>query len=360
MKIQVRPFGKAYGKQAFKYTFITEKGASCTITDLSGAIMSVRVPDKHGVLDNVVLGFDDVKSYVHNAGFLGALIGPVGNRIEGAEFDFEGKHYSFAPNENGTTLLHCVPFGFHTCVWDAECGCDGEKGTLVLTHEFKEEETHWPGNIRAEITYSFTEAAALRIDYRMSSDKETFASPTNHTYFNIAGTSKKSIPSVGRQVIELFADRYTTVDEKCIPTGTAGVCGTPFDLRQGVKLSDGFAHEKEDAQMTIGAGYDHNYILSKPIDLTGLRHAARVTDRLTGRVMNVYTDMPCVQLYTANHLKRYNPAEKRFYGKRRALCLETQCAPDSIHHEGEEGFDVMKFGAGKTFTSSTVYEFQVK
>ena len=150
-----------------------------------------------------------------------------------------------------------------------------------------------------------------------------------------------------------------TPPEGCIPIDNAPVDGTPFDLRQGVKLADGFAFEKENEQMTLGSGYDHNFVLSGQIDLTGLRRAAVVTDRISGRVLSVYTDMPAMQLYTANHLRRYNAQEKRWYGKRKALCLETQCTPDSIHHAGEDGFDVMTVDKDRPFHSSTVYAFGI-
>ncbi len=361
MIIRVTPFGRAYGKYAFKYTMITKNGASCAITDLAGAVVSLRVPDKKGNIDDVVLGFDDVKQYVKNPGYLGALIGPVGNRIAGAEFKLGRKKYKFTPNENGTTLLHSGAFGFHTRVWDSSIEADADKAVLTLKQTFASAETAWPGNLDVTVRYSFFEDNSLRIDYHIESDELTFASPTNHTYFNIAGLhSGKRVPSVARQTVQIFADKYTAVAEGSIPTSAESVEGTPFDLRTPKKLADGFALERQNAQLTIGAGYDHNYVLSEPVDLTGLRRAACVCDRLSGRVMNVYTDMPCVQLYTANHLRRYNAAEKVTYGKRRALCLETQCAPDSIHHEGQDGFDVIRIDREHPFDSSTVYAFSVK
>ncbi|MBR5379815.1 MAG: galactose mutarotase [Clostridia bacterium] len=360
MKIKVTPFGRAYGKQAFKYEMTTDKGASCVITDLAGAVIAVRVPDKKGIVENVVLGFDDPKQYIKNPGYLGALIGPVGNRIAGASFKFEKKEYRFEPNEGGTTLLHSGDFGFHACVWDSEIQADAGKAVLTLKHVFLNRDTGFPGDLRVTVKYTFDEGNTLRIDYEAESDEPSFLSPTNHTYFNIAGLGSRRVPKVDRQTVQIFADRYTEVKDGSIPTKAAKVEGAPFDLRQPKKLADGFACEKENAQMILGAGYDHNYILSEPVDLTGLRPAARVCDRLSGRVMDVYTDMPCVQLYTANHLRRFNAQEKRGYGKRRALCLETQCAPDSIHHAGEDGFQLMKVEKDKPFRSSTVYAFSVK
>ena len=357
MKIEIVPFGSFHRQQAFKYTFTTSKGASCSLTNLGGAILSVRVPDKKGVIDNVVLGFDDIKQYAKNPGFLGALIGPVGNRISGAKFKFKNKTYKFEPNENGTTLLHSVPFGFDRQLWDAACEATGDKAILTLKHSFLNADTGFPGDLDVTVKYTFSEDNNLRIDYEALSDAPSFLSPTNHAYFNIAGTSKKNIPGVGRQTVTIFADKYTVVKDGCIPVRNDSVEGTPFDLRRGVKLSDGFAHEKENEQMLLGSGYDHNFILSEQIDLTGLRPAAVVSDRLSGREMRVYTDMPAIQFYTANHLRRYNPQEKRGYGKRKALCLETQCTPDSINHPGEEGFDVMTLDRDHPFHSATVYSF---
>ena len=357
MKVEITPFGLFNRQQAFKYTFTTVKGASCAITNLGGAIISIRVPDKKGVIDNVVLGFDDVKQYAKNPGFLGALIGPAGNRISGAKFKFNNKNYAFTPNENGETLLHSVPFGFDRQLWDASVEACADKAVLTLKHFFANKETGFPGNLDVTVKYTFCEDNTLRIDYMAQSDAPSFLSPTNHTYFNIAGTGKKNVPGVGRQTVQIFADKYTEVKEGCIPVRNASVEGTPFDLRQGVKLSDGFQYEKDNRQMQLGSGYDHNYILSQQIDLTGLRPAAVVSDRISGREMRVYTDMPAVQLYTANHLRRYNAQEKRWYGKRKALCLETQCTPDSIHHVGEDGFDVMTLDRDHPFHSATVYAF---
>ncbi len=360
MKIQVSSFGRAYGKQALRYEMRAKNGAGCVITDLAGAIMHLYVPDKKGGIDDVVLGFDDVKQYIKNPGYLGALIGPVGNRISGAKFKFGRRQYRFTPNEGDSTLLHSGAFGFHACVWDSACEVEDGAAVLTLKHTFLNKDTGFPGDLDVTVTYTFREDCTLRIDYAARSDTPSFLSPTNHSYFNLAGQSGKRLSRVDRQMVQIFADSYTEVGPGCIPIRNVPVEGTPFDLRQPKKLKDGFACEKDDAQMTLGAGYDHNFVLSGEIDLTGLRRAAEVCDRITGRVMDVYTDMPAVQLYTANHLRRYNPATRRHYGKRQALCLETQCTPDSIHHEGEAGFDVMHVDKDTPFKSTTVYVFSVR
>lgn len=358
MKLHVESFGRVGAGSAFLYTLTNASGAYVRITDYSGAVVALGAPDKKGRVDGVVAGFRDVKQYVKNDGYLGALIGPVGNRIAGAAFDFGGAHYAFTPNEGSSTLLHSGDFGFHAGLWDVSCEVAETEGRLVLTRDFPEEKTGFPGNLKATVTYTFTDANALSIHYHIESDKPSFASPTNHTYFNLAGFGMKSLPEVGRQKIEIFADRYTTIDEKSIPTGTADVTGTPFDLRAPVKIADGLALEAENEQLKNGQGYDHNFILSGEKDENGLRLAARVTDERTGRVMKVFTDMPGVQFYSGNFLKRYNAAEHRYYKKRMALCLETQCAPDSVHHVGENGFDVMTIEPGRPLDSTTVYQFE--
>lgn len=358
MMIHVAPFGQAGNEKCMLYTLTSSSGASVQITDYSGAIVSVNVPDKHGKIENVAPGFPSVKDYRHNAGFLGALIGPVGNRISGAEFDFCGKTYKFTPNEFNKNLLHSGDFGFHSKLWKAYAVADESVARLVLEAEFNECDTGFPGNLKAKVVYSFNESSELRIDYEIASDAPSFASPTNHVYFNIAGTGTKRLPLVDRQHIQIFADHYTKVDAESIPLSTEKVDGTPFDLREPLKLKDGFEHITENEQMQIGCGYDHNFVLSEPIDPeTGLRLAAKVSDARSGREMRVYTDMPCVQLYTANHLNRYNAVEHRYYKPRQALCLETQCAPDSIHRKGEFGFDVMEITPEKPLRSSTVYAF---
>lgn len=361
MYIKVEPFGQAGGKKASLYTLKNASGAFVQITDFSGAIVRIDVPDKKGNLDNVVLGFKDVKNYVKNDGYLGALIGPVGNRISGAKFTFEGKEYAFEANENGTTLLHSGSFGFHTALWDAECEADENAARLTLKAEFPNGKTCFPGNLKATVVYTFDNENALTIDYKIESDSPSFASPTNHTYFNLGGMSGKKVPSIERQTMEIFADYFTRVDAACIPIENAKVDGTPFDLRCPVKIQDGHMHQETDEQMKNGSGYDHNFILTgEKCEKTGLRFAARVTDKKTGRVMKVYTDMPAVQFYAGNMLSRYNAAEKRYYKARQGLCLETQFTPDSINNAGAFGFDVVMITPDKPFTSTTKYVFDAK
>lgn len=361
MKIHVEPFGAVKGAQCQLYTITNARGAQVKLTNYSGAIVGLTAPDKKGRLDNVVLGFDDLKSYVKNPGYLGALIGPIGNRISGAAFTFHGADYAFTPNEHGETLLHSGDFGFHAFAWDGECEVGADAARVIFTRDFPHEDTGFPGSLRAKVTYSFDDACELKIEYDIETDSPSFVSPTNHAYFNLGGTGAKSVPTVERQSIQIFADHFTRVDDKTISIAAAPVEGTPLDLRTPVKIADGLAYEHTDEQLICGSGYDHNFILAgEPDPKTGLRLAARVTDDRTGRVMSVYTDMPCVQFYAANHLNRWNAKERRYYKARRALCLETQFAPDSIHHPNEFGFQIREVTPESPFHSVTIYAFDVK
>ena len=357
MKINVSPFGKAFGKSAFLFTLTTSKGASLSVTNAAGAITDIRMPDKKGKLESVALGFSDARQYAKNPGYLGALIGPVGNRIKNAEFDFGGKHYTFKPNE-GKTLLHSGDFGFHTRVWDASLECDESAAKVILTQRFEQKDTGFPGDLDAKVTYTLNELNEVRIDYEITSDAPTFVSPTNHTYFNLGGANGKKPPRNDRMKVRVFADRFTAIDEASIPVGVRPVEGTPLDLRDWTRLGDRM--DADDEQIKNGTGIDHNFILSSDRDLTGLRPAAEVFDPRSGRAMRVYTDMPSVQLYTGNFLSRRDGEKGVSYGKRRALCLETQCAPDSIHHPGEAGYDIATVDREHPFRSATVYAFSVK
>lgn len=357
MKIRISPFGRAFGKEAFLFTLTTSKGASLSVTNVAGAVTDIRMPDKKGNIASVALGFSDAKQYQKNPGYLGALIGPVGNRVKGAQFDFNGRHYAFTPNE-GETLLHSGDFGFHTRVWDASLECDGSAGRIILTQRFEEKDTGFPGNLDAKVTYTLNELNEVRIDYEIASDAPTFVSPTNHTYFNLGAAEGRRLPKVDRMKAKVFAERFTAIDEHSIPVGARKVEGTPLDLREWTRLGDRM--NAADEQIRNGTGIDHNFILSSDKDLTGLRPAAEVFDPVTGRAMRVYTDMPSVQLYTGNFLSRRDGVKGVSYGKRRALCLETQCAPDSIHHPDEAGYDIAAVDAEHPFRSSTVYAFSVK
>ena len=330
MSIVKKSFGKApCGKEVDLYVLTNAQGASVEITNFGGIVRAINVPDKDGKLDNVVLGYSSVEGYTPLNGYLGALIGRVGNRIAGGECEVEGQKLVLAKNEAGRTHLHGGDVGFDRKIWEAipvEGICED---SLILKYTSVDGEEGYPGTLKVLVTYTFTDENELVIRYEAVSDKDTLCNLTNHSYFNLGGEGSGSVED---HVFEFNCDTFTVVDQFSIPTGEQrDVTGTPFDLRNPTRLGDGLAKTASDEQMTFGQGYDHNFNINDPE--AGLRFAVCVGEPKTGRIMNVFTDMPAVQFYTANMLEGINPGScGRLYGKREGFCLETQYAPDSPNH----------------------------
>ena len=355
MSIVKTGFGTlADGRRADLYTLTNASGASVSITNYGGTLVSVNVPDKDGKLDSVVLGYNDVNGYVPVVGYIGALIGRVGNRIADGECELNGVKLHLAKNEGGATHLHGGNVGFDRHLWEAtpiEGICQDQ---LILRYLSLDGEEGYPGNLRVMVTYTFTDDNELMLRYEAVSDKDTLCNLTNHTYFNLAGES--SGKTVEDHVIEMNCDTFTVVDGRCIPTGEQrDVTGTPFDFREPARIGDRLAMTARDEQLGYGNGIDHNLNIN---DFeAGLRFAAEVTDPASGRVMDVFTDMPAVQFYTANGLRGVNPGRSgRVYAPHEGFCLETQFAPDSINHP--EFIDSV-LRAGEKYDFTTIFAFDV-
>ena len=355
MSIVKKSFGKLPdGREADLYILTNASGASVEITNYGGILRAVNVPDKDGKIGNVVLGYNDVSGYIPTSGYLGALIGRVGNRIAGGECTLNGKKLTLAKNEKGITHLHGGNVGFNEKLWDAtplEGICQDQ---LILRYTSPDGEEGYPGTLRVMVTYTFTDENELMLRYEAVSDKDTLCNLTNHSYFNLNGEAGGR--TIEDHIFEMNCDTFTVVDKNCIPTGEQrDVTGTPFDLREPTRVGDGLAKTASDEQMSFGGGYDHNFNIN---DFeAGLRFAAEVVDPESGRVMDVFTDMPAVQFYTANALKGVNPGSSgRVYGPREAFCLETQFAPDSINHP--EFIDSV-LRAGEKYDFTTIFAFDV-
>ena len=355
MSIQKKPFGKLPdGRAADLYILTNASGASVEITNYGGILRAVNVPDRNGTLGNVVLGYSDVSGYVPLVGHLGALIGRVGNRIAGGKCILNGQELTLARNEGGITHLHGGNEGFDSKFWDAtplEGICED---SLILKYTSPDGEEGYPGNLRVMVTYTFTDDNELAIHYEAVSDRDTLCNLTNHAYFNLAGEGAGPVTD---HTIEIAADTFTVVDELSIPTGEIrSVAGTPLDLRTPIRLADGLRQIDSCEQMRFGNGYDHNFNINDPD--ADLRCAAEVTEPTTGRILQVFTDMPAVQLYTGNGLQGVHPGScGRVYGKREGFCLETQYAPDSIHHPN---FPDSVLRAGEKYDFITVFAFDAE
>ena len=352
MSITRTSFGRLPdGREADLYILKNVAGASVEITNYGGILRAINVPDKNGELGNVLLGYKDVAGYEPCCGYLGALIGRVGNRIAKGECTVEGQELHLAKNEGGKNHLHGGNLGFNRKFWDAtpvEGICED---SLILKLVSPDGEEGYPGTLKVMVTYTWTDENELIIRYEAVSDKDTLCNLTNHSYFNLSGEGSGSIED---HVFEFNCDTFTVVDEHSIPTGEQrDVTGTPFDLREPTRVGDGLAKTDSDQQMAFGKGYDHNFNINDPD--VGLRFAVGVRDPKSGRTMDVFTDMPAVQFYTANMLHGVNPGVcGRLYAPREGFCLETQYAPDSINHPN---FPDSVLRANEKYDFTTIFSF---
>ncbi len=346
-------FGKlADGTAVDLYTLANSKGFEARITNYGGIVVSLKAPDKSGKLADVVLGFDKLDGYLKTHPFFGALAGRYANRIAKGQFKLGDKTYKLFVN-NGPNSLHGGKIGFDKKVWTARDVSKSDEAGLELSYLSKDGEEGYPGNLNVTVTYWLTNNNELKIDYLATTDKETVLNITNHSYFNLAGAGNGDIL---KHEVMINADRVTAVDATLIPTGEVKpVAGTPLDFTKpqviGARIDDA-----KDQQMVYGKGYDHNFVLNNSTGAVAL--AARVTEPTTGRVLEVLTDQPGVQLYTGNFLDGTITGKGgKVYPRRSGFCLETQHYPDSPNHPN---FPTTALKPGEQFKSTTVFKFSVQ
>lgn len=348
-KVQPQPFGTADGKQVFYYILKNKNGIEAKLTNYGATLISLKVPDRNGKFDDIVLGYDDVNGYANGKSFFGATIGRYANRIANGKFTLDGRTYTLAKND-GENSLHGGPRGFYKAVWDAKDVSAHGVPAIQFTYRSKDGEEGYPGNLIAQVTYTLTPNNELRLDYDVTTDKDTVQNLTHHSYFNLAPDGHDIL---GVELM-LNADRFTPVDEGLIATGELrNVAGTPFDFRQPTPI--GARINQADEQLKRGKGYDHNWVLNGEI---GKRHlAARVYEPRTGRTIEVTTTEPGIQFYSGNFLNGEHGKGGKAYNYRTGFCLETQHFPDSPNRPA---FPTTTLKAGKHYRSTTVYRFSVK
>lgn len=346
--IERSAFGKMPDGQAIGlYTLTNSSGMKVTVTNYGGHVVSINVPDRHGKMADVVLGFDHLDGYLGNNPFFGALVGRYANRIGKAEFKLDGVEYKLAKND-GPNSLHGGLKGFDKQVWKAH-EVSHPHPALELTYLSKDGEEGYPGNLSVKVVYTLTDSSELRIDYTATTDKDTVLNLTNHSYFNLAGEGNGDIL---KQVMMINADRFTPVDATLIPTGELrSVAGTPLDFRKPTAI--GARINADDEQLKRGHGYDHNFVINRTGP--GLALAARAFDPESGRVLEVLTTQPGVQFYTGNFLDGgVHGKGGKAYARRAAFCLETQHFPDSPN---KPSFPTSELKPGQTYHETTVYKF---
>ena len=348
-------FGKTPdGEQVDLYTLTNKNGVVATISTYGGTVVSLKVPDRHGTLEDIVLGYDSVDGYVGDKSYFGAIVGRYANRIAHAQFSLDGKTYTLAKN-NGENSLHGGIKGFNKAVWAAKEIPAKDGQALELTYLSRDGEEGFPGNLQVRVVYTLTDSNELKIKYFATTDRKTVVNLTNHSYFNLLGVGRDTRDILGH-VLMIEADKFTPVDSSLIPTGELrDVTGTPFDFRKPTAI--GARIDSNDEQIKLGGGYDHNFVLWRkagdPISLV-----ARVVEPATGRVLEVWTTQPGMQLYTGNFLDGSAHGKGRVaYTKRSAFCLETQHFPDSPNHPK---FPLVVLNPGEQYHTTTIYKFSVR
>ncbi|WP_299528512.1 aldose epimerase family protein [Ulvibacterium sp.] len=339
------------GESVDLYTLKNGNGVTVDIITYGGIITSLKVPNKKGNLENIVLGYDSLDLYLEKNPFFGALVGRYGNRIAEAKFTLNDIEYSLAKN-NGENHLHGGEKGFDKVIWKASQEKDQDFVALKLAYISKDMEEGYPGNLDVLVTYILTNDNTLRVLYEATTDKTTIVNLTQHSYFNLSGNFSETILD---HEMMLNADHYLPVDEELIPLGElASVKGTPFDFTTPKTI--GADIEKDHEQLKIGIGYDHCWVLNGQD--TGLRSIARVYHPESGRVMEVFSTEPGVQFYTGNFLEGTLPKKGGgFYGQRSGFCLETQHYPDSPN---KPDFPSVVLNPGEKYTSETSFQFSVQ
>jgi aldose 1-epimerase len=353
-KLQVRQetFGKtADGKSVDLYTLTNSNGLEVRAMTYGGIIVSMRVPDRKGKLADIVLGHDDFDGYLVNPPYFGAIVGRYANRIANGTFTLDGVKYTL-PKNDGQNTLHGGLIGFNKVIWEAK-EFKNEKGVgVAFNYLSKDGEEGFPGNLKVKVSYTLTNENQLIIDYEATTDKATPLNLTQHTYFNLAGEGNGDI--LAHEVM-LNADRFTPADKTLIPTGEIRpVKGTPLDFTTptaiGARINDNYE------QLVIGHGYDHNFVIKRKDN--SLTLAARAREPNSGRVLEVFTTEPAVQLYSGNFLDGTLVGKQgHAYKKREGFCLETQHFPDSPNHPD---FPSTILRPGTTFRSQTVFKFSAE
>lgn len=346
--VESKVFGQSKsGEEICLYTLKNANGMEVSVMNLGAIVVVLKVPDASGQIEDVVLGFDRAEQYYTNPSFFGAIIGPNANRIGGASFVLDDVTYQLDVNDNANNLHSHFTKGYHVQVWDAQV----VDGGVCFTLQDSDGNMGFPGNKTLQVTYTLDDENALKLTYHGESDKRTILNPTNHSYFNLNGHSSGSIEG---HSLWMKSDAYTPVIAGAIPTGElAPVAGTPMDFTSEKIVGDEIDADME--QLALTGGYDHNWVIAGADG--SLQHIATVKSSVSGRVMEVYTDLPGVQLYAGNFIDRQNGKEGAVYDRRHGLCLETQFYPDTIHHEN---FPSCVFGRDRNYDSVTVYKFGVQ
>jgi aldose 1-epimerase len=340
MKIETAPYGTTPDGQAITlYTLTNSHGSSIQLIDYGAIITSVEVPDRDGKRANINLNYPSLEGYLERHPYFGATVGRFCNRIAGGKFSLDGQMYTLVQN-NGPNHLHGGTIGFDKLVWKGEPMRLDEAIGVRLTVVSPDGQEGYPGNLTVHVEFTWNDEHELKIAFRAETDKPTVVNLTNHSYWNLAGANSGDVLE---HELQLFCEKYLAVDDTLIPTGElVKVAGTPLDFLQPRKIGERIQ------QFPMTKGYDHCFVVDGQPGT--LRKAAVVREPKSGRVMEVWTTQPGVQLYTGNHLGGK-------YGQHSGFCLETQHYPDAPN---KPQFPTTRLNPGETFEEVTVHRFSVE
>lgn len=336
------------GKLVDLYSISNSSGMVVKITNYGAKIEQILVPDREGVLDDVILGYETIDEVIDGQPSMNAFIGRYANRIAKGKFSLDGNEYQLFLN-NGVHSLHGGKIGSRFVVFDAQ---QQNESSVRMSYIFKDMEENFPGNLSLVLIYKVTEENALEITYHATTDKATVINFTSHGFFNLSGRKGKDIFD---HILMMNANYFTPIDETLITTGEIiSVEGTPFDFTTPYPIGARIMEVND--QLTYGCGYDHNWVLNKNSGEYGF--AARVYDPKSGRVMEVYTTEPGLQFYSGNFLEGKTPRDVgkggALYTKRSGFCLEPQHFPDSVN---KPYFPSTILREGETYRGKIVYKF---
>jgi len=339
------------GQKSLIYTLVNQQGLEAKITDYGAKLVSLEIPDKNGLLADVILGYETLDQYLKGDQYFGATVGRYANRIAKGKFTLEGKEYQLALN-NGVNHLHGGPKGYQSLIWKSEIIDQNGFPSLKFTYHSPDGEENYPGNLDIEVVYTWKNDNSLSIDYKATTDQTTIVNLTHHSLFNLKGAGNGDILD---HVLTINANAFTPVDSTLIPVGEIRpVANTPMDFTTPHPVGERISSDYE--QIVKGRGYDHNWVLNK--NQKGLTLAAELYEPESGRVMKVLTTEPGIQFYSGNFLDGSQIGKGNLpYKFRFGLALETQHYPDSPNHAN---FPSVVLKKGEVYTQTTVYSFSIK
>lgn len=345
MKILESVFGEVNGQVVKSYQVITTNGMELTCINYGCTITKIVVPDKNGIKENVVLGFDTIQEYLKYSAYFGAVIGRTSGRIKRAMFTLSGEWYKLSENDNKNNL-HGGPHGFHQVIWDSSFEEKADAVRITFTYTSPDGEEGFPGTLKVKVVYTIKNNNEIIISYQAISDKKTIVNLTNHSYFNLSGNLKRNILT---HELTLNSDSYLELDGELLPTGNIlPVDNTVFDFRKGLQVVQGVDTGHPQTKI-VGNGFDHPFLLNTNND-----QEITLVDHISGRKLVIETDQPSVVFYSGNALNNNFNIRGVQSGKHLGLCLETQIPPDMIDHPQ---FPSAVLEANELYFTRTKYAF---